>query len=272
LPQRQRRRRRRGPSEYTAARRAKPPFPLNLLFNVKAFYMFFIVVMIASIAAVGLANPGAGRSTPPEIDDEVLIEATPSTVLSFDAPARTIDATQPHIATIKTDKGDIGIEFVTDAPETVNSFAFLAGSGFYNGTTFFYVDPKYWAQAGDPTCKADADTVCSGSGGPGYSLKLENTQEGHDQWAVVAPTLGQGGEDIHGSQFRILYEADPRLNGEETVFGKVVQGQEIMEQLGQLQPCQVVSAQNCDTDLSSALVIQEVIVEPKPAQQVSLGN
>lgn len=271
MPQRQRRRRRRGAPEYAGTRRTKPPFPVNLVFNVKAFYMFFIVVMIASIAAVGLASGGRTRGTPPDIDDELTGEPTPSTALSFEAPARTIDATQPHIATLKTDKGDITIELVTDAEQTVNSFAFLAGSGFYNGTTFFYVDPEYWAQAGDPTCKAGADTVCSGTGGPGYSLTLEETQEGHEQWAVVAPTLGQGGEDIHGSQFRILYQPDPRLDGEETVFGRVVQGQEILEQLGQLQPCEVVNVQNCDLDLSSALVIEEVIVEPKPAQ-VALEN
>jgi cyclophilin family peptidyl-prolyl cis-trans isomerase len=96
-------------------------------------------------------------------------------------------------------------------------------------------------------------------------LTLENTQEGHDEWAVVAPTLGQGGEDIHGSQFRILFQPDPRLNGEETVFGRVVQGQEILEGLSQLAPCTVVSSEGCDPDLSSALVIQEVIVEPRAA-------
>jgi peptidylprolyl isomerase len=252
-------------AEYAGPRRAKPPFPINLVFNVRAFYMFFIVVMIVSIAVVGLAPGNRGTRTSPEIEDEVVAEETPSTALSFEAPARTIDATKPYTATIKTDKGEVKIDLVTDAPETVNSFAFLAGSGFYNGTTFFYVSPQYWAQAGDPTCRVDGETLCSGSGGPGYSLRLENTQEGHDQWAVVAPTLGQGGEDIHGSQFRILYQPDPRLNGEETVFGRVVQGQEILEGLDELAPCSVVSREKCDPDLSSALVIQEVIVEPRAA-------
>jgi cyclophilin family peptidyl-prolyl cis-trans isomerase len=228
--------------------------------------MFFIVVMIASIAAVGLAPGGSGRSTPPDFEEPVAAEETPSSLLRFDAPARTIDGTQPYVATIKTDKGDIKIDLVTDAPETVNSFAFLAGSGFYNGTTFFYVDPQYWAQAGDPTCRADGETLCSGSGGPGYSLKLDENAKGtHNQWAVVAPTLGQGGEDIHGSQFRILYQDDPRLDGEETVFGKVVQGQEILEGLNELAPCSVVGGEICDPNLDSALVIEEVIVEPKPA-------
>lgn len=262
MPRRQRRRRR-GPAEYAGPRRTKLPFPLNLVFNVKAFYGFFIIVMIAGIAAVGIAPGSGSRGTAPDIEDEVVAEETPSAALTFDAPARTIDGTRPYTATIRTDKGEIKIDLVTDAPETVNSFAFLAGSGFYNGTAFFYVDPDYWAQAGDPTCKTGSETVCSGAGGPGYSLKLEETQEGHDQWAVVAPMLGQGGEDIHGSQFRILYQADPRLDGEETVFGTVVEGQDILEELTALTPCTVVSSENCDPDISSALVIEEIIVEPK---------
>lgn len=228
--------------------------------------MLFIVVMIASIAAVGLSPGNSRNRSRANVEPDVVAEETPSTVLSFDAPARTIDGTKPYVATIKTDKGDIKIDLVTDAPETVNSFAFLAGSGFYNGTAFFYVDPQYWAQAGDPTCRVDGETLCSGSGGPGYSLRLDpNSKGAHDQWAVVAPTLGQGGEDIHGSQFRILFQPDPRLYGEETVFGRVVQGQEILEGLSQLAPCTVVSSENCDPDLSSALVIQEVIVEPRAA-------
>jgi cyclophilin family peptidyl-prolyl cis-trans isomerase len=82
---------------------------------------------------------------------------------------------------------------------------------------------------------------------------------------MVAPTLSQGGEDIHGSQFRILLQADPRLDGEETVFGKVVEGQEILEGLGELVPCSMVSSETCAPDLTSALVIQDVIVEPKAA-------
>ena len=158
----------------------------------------------------------------------------------------------------------------TDAKETVNSFAFLAGNGFYDGTAFFYVDKGYVAQAGDPGCRPDGENVCSGVGGPGYSLKLEaNTTLKHEQWAVVAPTLGEGGEDVHGSQFRILLQADPRLDGKETVFGKVVEGQEILEGLSDLAPCEVVTTENCDPDLSSALVIRDVVVEPAAAVSAS---
>jgi peptidyl-prolyl cis-trans isomerase B (cyclophilin B) len=226
--------------------------------------MFFIVVMIASIAAVGLVPGGSRpRGTPPEVGDEAATEPTPG-AMTFEAPAKTIDNSRPYVATLKTDKGDITIDLATTAaPETANSFAFLAGSGFYNGTLFFYVDKNYVTQAGDPTCRAGAESVCSGTGGPGYSLKLENAQAPREQWTVVAPTLAQGGEDVNGSQFRILFRDDQRPNVQETVFGKVIQGQEILEGLSDLALCTVVSAEPCDLDVSAALVIQDVIVEPK---------
>ena len=66
--------------------------------------------------------------------DSVVTEPTPGT-MTFEAPAKTIDSSRPYVATLKTDKGDIKIDLATGAaPETANSFAFLAGSGFYNGT------------------------------------------------------------------------------------------------------------------------------------------
>jgi peptidylprolyl isomerase len=265
LPQRQRRRRR-GPAAVSGPRRAKPPFPLNLIFNVKAFYLFFIVVMIASIAAVGLAPGGGGQRQTVEVEDPSVTEPTPNAALTFDAPGRTIDGREPYVATIKTDKGDIKIQLATDAPETVNSFAFLAGNGFYDGTAFFYVDQGFVAQAGDPGCRPDGENICSGVGGPGYTLKVEpNTALKHEQWAVVAPTLGEGGDDVHGSQFRILFQDDPRLDGQGTVFGKVVEGQEILQGLDDLAPCGVVTAEACNANLDSALVIRDVIVEPTTA-------
>ncbi len=266
MPARQRRRRR-GPAQYQGPRRAKPPFPINLLFNVKAFYLFFIVVMIASLGAVGIApglgSSGGNRKGPP-IDSPAPIEPTPGGVLSFTAPAPTIDGSKPHVAILKTSKGDITIELATDAPKAVNSFAFLAGKGFYEGTTFFYVNQEFVAQAGDPTCKTRSETVCSGVGGPGYTLPVEETNAGHGEWAVVAPVLADGEEAVHGSQFRILFQPDPRLDGEETVFGKVVdsESQRILDELGNLAPCSIVDTSVCDADLSSALVIDEIIVRP----------
>jgi cyclophilin family peptidyl-prolyl cis-trans isomerase len=217
------------------------------------------------LAAAAIANTGSNskRSTVPEAEDRVTAEETPNSALTFSAPAPTIDRSKLYLATIKTDKGDIKIDLAAEAPDTVNSFAFLAGSGFYNNTVFFYVDKQYAAQAGDPTCRKDAPGVCSGAGGPGYSLPLQNAEAARKQWDVVAPTLVQGGEDVSGSQFRILFRDDPRSNVKETVFGKVVDGTSILEGLSDLTPCSVAGSANCNKDLSSALVIKEIVVEPK---------
>ncbi|MDO8616273.1 MAG: peptidylprolyl isomerase [Dehalococcoidia bacterium] len=261
------RRRRRGPAQYEGPRKAKPPFPINLLFNVKLFYVTFIVVMIASMAAVGLGSGfgSSNRSNLPPIDDtQSTPEPTPASAVFADGPARTIDGTRPYIATLETNKGKIKIQLATDAPSAVNSFAFLAGKGFYDGTAFFYVNKGLGAVAGDPTCSTGGQAACSGLGGPGYSLPLEAGGEKHDQWAVAAPPLSEGGQEVHGSQFRILLAADARLDGKETIFGKVIAGQDILGALPDY--CAIVNGemngQQCDPSLVSQLVIEKVVVQP----------
>jgi peptidyl-prolyl cis-trans isomerase B (cyclophilin B) len=234
---------------------------------VKAFYVFFIVIMIASMGAVGLGNFGGTRDKPPVISNTDTTPApTGDAVLSFpDGPAPVIDATQPHVAVISTNKGDIKVDLATDAPEAVNSFAFLAGNGFYNDTAVFYVNHDYFAQGGDPNCAPDKDTLCTGTGGPDYTLKIEPGGMKHDQWVVVAPAVGDG-ENVHGSQFRILYQADPRLDGTETVFGRVTDeaSREVLESLSNLELCTVLESNSCaeGEDFTEALVIKKVTVQP----------
>jgi peptidyl-prolyl cis-trans isomerase B (cyclophilin B) len=255
-------RRRRAPVQHFPSRKkAKPPFPINVIFNVKAFYVFFIVIMIASLGAVGF-GAGFGSSAPPPIlDDELEPEATPATMV-FDGPVPTIDTSVPHVAVIQTDQGEIEIELSTEAPAAVNSFAFLAAKGFYEGAAFFYVDQDFFAQVGDPTCAIDSETVCSGVGGPGYTLPLEETDLGHEPWTVVAPAIAEGGQEVHGSQFRILFDEDPRLDGVETVFGRVIRGQDILSAVGNFAPCSIVTTEDCAEDLSGTIIIESVTIQP----------
>ncbi len=267
LPKRQRKRRH-GSSQYSAPRKAKPPFPVNLIFNVKAFYVFFIVVMIASLAAMGLGSFGGGgrsgtNALPIDNDDPSAVVDPVGGNAFPDGPETVIDATQPHVATLETSLGDIRIELSTEAMAAVNSFTFLAQQGFYEGSFFFFVNSNYFAQAGDPTCNVSGESICSGLGSPGYSLPVEGAVGGHDQWAVVAPAVLEG-QEVHGSQFRILLSADERLDGKETVFGMVVDGREILEGLADFVPCSVMEVDGCvlGPDVSSALVIEEITVEP----------
>ncbi len=227
--------------------------------------------MIVSLAATGLA-PGlgsSGSSNPaPIIEDgsPVAVE-TPTGLDKFpDGPQKTIDASKPHVAIIETNKGNIEIALNTDTPEAVNSFAYLAGAGFYNDLVFFYVDREFVAQAGDPTCALAGENTCGGNGGPGYSLDVEESDQVHDKWAVVAPATATG-QRVHGSQFRILLEPEPdlqRLAGKETVFGTVVNGQDVLADLDNFVPCSVVDTDGCDADpdMSSVLVIKSIVVQP----------
>ncbi|HEY5640998.1 MAG TPA: peptidylprolyl isomerase [Dehalococcoidia bacterium] len=259
----QRRRRRRGPAELPGRRRAKYPFPLNLLFNVKAFYIFFIVVMIASMGAVGFgSNFGSSSSGgAPIVNIDTTPEPTSDAQQWPEGPPPVIDASTPHVATLKTSAGDIVIDLSTEAPLAVNSFAFLAAKNFYDGTAFFYVDQAYFAQAGDPTCTGDGERICSGLGGPGYTLSVEDSGMNHEPFAVVLAANSDGGEEVHGSQFRILYTPDERLDGKETVFGTVIEGQDILTSLGNFSVCSVSTAADCHEDLSASLIIEDVTVE-----------
>ena len=222
--------------------------------------------MIASMAAIGLSpNRGGNRRRP--ADENVNPPAeTPSTALNFpNGPDPVVDASRGYVATLETNKGTIKIDLLSDAPEAVNSFAFLAGNGFYNGTTLFYVNKDYFAQGGDPSCSLDSESVCTGAAGPGYTLSVENKRATHDEWTVVAPYVTQG-QSVHGSQFRILFRSDPRFDGAETVFGKITdQGsRDILLSLANFEPCSVVSSATCapDADMNATLVIEKVTVGP----------
>ncbi len=267
---RQQRRRRRVTGAYTGPKKTKLPFPVNLILNQKFFYVFFIVIMIASMGLVGFAGTGGGNNNPPPVANaNPSPSPTGDAVMSFpDGPAKVIDATQPHVAIISTNKGDIQVDLATDTQEAVNSFAFLSALGYYNGTAIFYVNHDTFAQGGDPNCSPDKDTFCSGTGSPDYTLDIEKGTMGHDQWALVAPVLTDG-QHVHGSQFRILYQADPRLDGTETVFGRVTDpaSQQILESLSNLELCTMIQSPNCvdGQDFSNALVIEKVVVQPKAA-------
>ena len=271
MARRQRRRRRLSGrlAGDTGERRAKPPFPVNLIWNSKILYVVFIMAMIGGLAAVGL-SPGLGStstSQPAEIiDDEELPEVveTPEGLLTFGAPEKTIDVTQGYNAVITTDAGNIVVALSPDAPEVANSFAFLAGQNFYDGLQFFWVLPEFDAQTGDPTCTSSSEFSCSGTGSPGYDLPKEGDSATAGQWAVIAPLTTSGGDRVHGSQFLIAM-AGGEFEG--TAFGEVVEGQEILEALQQRVPCfgSLPSESNpCQTDaeLPDALTIVDIVVQP----------
>ena len=139
------------------------------------------------------------------------------------APPMTIDVKKTYIATIKTPRGDIVIKLRPDlAPETVNSFVFLARDGYYNGLTWHRVLADFMAQGGDPTG--------TGMGGPGYTVKGEfSANVSFDKPGYVA--MARPGNDVNGngSQFFITTAPATYLDNQYTIFGEVTAGQDIVK-------------------------------------------
>ncbi|WP_405174695.1 peptidylprolyl isomerase [Paenibacillus sp. FSL H8-0261] len=108
--------------------------------------------------------------------------------------------------------------FDQDAPNTVANFEKLAKEGFYNGLTFHRVIPGFVAQGGCPNG--------TGSGGPGYTINCEINPNKHERGTLA---MAHAGKNTGGSQFYICYAPQPHLDGVHTVFGKVVEGMDLVD-------------------------------------------
>ncbi|MFB4211715.1 peptidylprolyl isomerase [Shouchella sp. 1P09AA] len=119
----------------------------------------------------------------------------------------------------------IVIDFFEDeAPGTVENFETLAKKGFYDGLTFHRVIPGFVAQGGDPNG--------NGTGGPGYTIKCETATNTHKHVAGTL-SMAHAGKDTGGSQFFIVHEPQPHLDGVHTVFGQVVEGLDSIYRINQ---------------------------------------
>ena len=128
-------------------------------------------------------------------------------------------------ATMHTSEGTIELElFPEDAPKTVGNFTKLAGEGFYDGVVFHRVIPDFMIQGGDPTG--------TGSGGPGYTFE----DEFNDHRVVKgALAMANAGPNTNASQFFIVTaEECSWLDGKHTVFGRVVEGQDVVDRISQV--------------------------------------
>ena len=126
-------------------------------------------------------------------------------------------------AMIKTKLGEIEIKLFPDkAPKHVENFIKLVKSGFYNGTIFHRVIPGFMIQGGDPNTKDLNKKELYGMGGPGHSVKAEFNDVPHKRGIVSMARSND--PDSAGSQFFIVVEDSPFLDGKYTAFGQVVKG------------------------------------------------
>lgn len=231
----------------TGGEKYKTPFPMNLLSNVKVFYVIGAAVMIGGFfLAVILKSQNPSRASS---GDNPTPSASVSATASVDpnaspTPTKTpnpkkfakadqvIDAkAYDYQATIKTAKGDIVIQLFDDkSPNTVNSFVFLAKKGFYDGVTFHRVETGFVAQGGDPDGTGAGDY-------PGYATEQEpNDLKNKAGFVAMARKAGQ---TTFGSQFFINLKDNPALDQELAAqnqkpfypFGQVTQGMDVVAQL-----------------------------------------
>ncbi|WP_243028609.1 peptidylprolyl isomerase [Thermus albus] len=145
-------------------------------------------------------------------------------VRSFKAPEALLEPGKDYYARIKTTQGDILLDLLEkEAPNTVNSFVFLALHRYFEAVEWHRVIPGFVAQTGDPTG--------TGRGGPGYSFGLEIAPGlAFDREGMVGMARTQD-PNSNGSQFFITLAPTPHLTGQYTLFAQVVEGMEVVRRL-----------------------------------------
>ena len=157
-------------------------------------------------------------------------------------------------AIVNTNLGNIQFELLSDiAPETVRNFIKLAKSGFYDGTLFHRVIPKFMIQGGDPNTK-QSDKSTWGTGGPGYNMKAEFNSRSHLRGIVSMARSSD--PDSAGSQFFIVISDSTFLDREYTVFGQVADGMDVADKIVNL------PRDGNDCPLQEAKMLQVTISDP----------
>jgi cyclophilin family peptidyl-prolyl cis-trans isomerase len=140
---------------------------------------------------------------------------------------RAAEAKADNLPRVKltTSKGDIVLElFENEAPNTVANFISLVEKGFYNGLKFHRVIPGFRAQGGDPNG--------DGSGGPGYTIDCECISDNHRQHFRGSLSMAKmDSPNTGGSQFFLTFVPTPHLDGKHTVFGRVLEGMDVLAKL-----------------------------------------
>lgn len=156
-------------------------------------------------------------------------------------------------ATIQTNRGNIVLElYAEQTPKTAGNFAKLAKEGFYDGTKFHRVIEGFMIQGGDPQTKDDSLQMRWGTGGPGYQFEDEIVAELSNMTGTIS--MANAGPNTNGSQFFINVADNTFLDGKHAVFGRVLEGMDIVFAISQ--------AEKNQRDVPiEPIILEKVIVE-----------
>ncbi len=200
--------------------------------NVALFIITFALIIVLS----GCMNSGSNQDDNNIQSDTTSNQTTDPMINSTPSPNTAI--------TLKTNKGDIKIELFNETmPITANNFLKLAKEDFYDGVIFHRVIPEFMIQGGDPEG--------TGVGGPGYSIPDEFTSNNANVRGTIS--MANSGPNTGGSQFFINVVDNNYLDSKHPVFGKVIEGMEVVEKIVN------VSTDNSDRPLEEVLINDIVI-------------
>lgn len=186
-----------------------------------------IIVLLITLSFLA----GCGTKTPP-LTETTTANKEPQIPGMLKDTLVSTDLPEQLFITIKVkDFGTMKVAmFTKDAPLNVTNVANLAIKGFYNGLTFHRIEPGFVVQGGDPKG--------NGTGGPGYTVPAEIKRK-HEKGSMAMARLGDAvnpEKRSSGSQFYFCLQPLPMLDGQYTVIGKIIEGMDVLEKLGQARP------------------------------------
>lgn len=212
--------------------------------NIKYFMKNLVILIICAVILVFASSyiSEKGKSSLPlstvdgqlsENTDQYATTTSASSTISLTNSSTTQDSSLSNknkksmYATFKTNKGNIKIElFDSKVPNTTANFRKLAEAGFYNGVKFHRVIKGFMIQSGDPLTKDDSRSAEWGTGGPGYKFADEINADNRNDVGTIS--MANAGPNTNGSQFFINVNPNNFLDGKHTVFGKVVEGMDVV--------------------------------------------
>lgn len=176
----------------------------------KYVMLFTLLVTLLALSTAGCAGSNTGSKQPDNTPQQTKTDAA---------------AAKNSVALFETSKGNFRVELFEDkAPQTSKNFIALANKGFYNGLIFHRVIADFMIQGGDPKG--------NGTGGPGYTIPDEFHRDLRHTEGVIS--MANAGPNTGGSQFFITLKATPWLDNKHAVFGKVIEGMDVVQAIGKV--------------------------------------